>query len=1239
MKIPVLRQARTRTDQRESQSGILRHAGTARMARRGSQLLQDLITSASWRIATKVRLGLRTLPSPLQRHLRRGIRMLRGMAALFLPRSPGVPLFDDEWYLSQYPDVAAAGKDPWTHFIVTGASEGRYPNPLFDSAWYTEIHPDVRKGGQNPLLHYIAFGAAELRPPHPHFDPEFYVDRHPDAARNPLEHYLRHGRHLGWSTRAPFIISEYLPANASSKSYVDLDVKVDVVVPVYRGAEETRRCIESILSDPYRAYNRLIVIDDCSPETELICWLHDLAKEGTLELLSNASNLGFVRSVNRGIAHSSPDSDVLLINSDTEVPSGWLKRLILQARKHDMIGTVTPLSNNATICSYPSNAGGPLPHGFSLRNLDRAAQDANAGRSIEVPTAVGFCMYIRRDCLNDVGAFDAETFGRGYGEENDFCLRASKKGWKHLLACDTFVFHAGEVSFGPESMERQQAWRILVTRYPNYPDLIGAFVRRRSSTPYLFALTSALYRESQKPKILIVTHNLGGGTERHVQDLMRGTDAHFLVLRPRHDGVELSVPGIGEHPSLNIHQQDIQELVPLLNAFGVSRLHIHHVLGFDADIHSLVRNLALPFDFSVHDYFGICPQINLLGDDDRYCGEPDLAGCNSCLRKKPSLAARDILSWRKVYEWLFIEADRVICPSGDVRQRLDRYGLADRAIVAPHEPNTAESWPIFIPAAPVGSEPLKIAVLGVLAPNKGAATFIECVRSSRGRNIKFFLIGTAQPPLPKQTSRFVSETGAYKDENLPELIREMDPHVIWFPAPWPETYSYTLSAAIASGRPIVASRIGSFPERLKGRPWTWLHDINSSVESWCEVFRRVRVDLESGRWSGSFAPRKVSNSDFYKNAYLAPGPASRISNGLLDARRAGRITALVIPEGFSGGWSPCAYIRLLQPLTHPTVAGELDVIVTSAKQAANYRADFVITHRTAVPDLDQLEALIRHCKSVNMKLVYDLDDDLLHISADHSSYAAISACHPAIKRLLAAADAVFVSTSQLQTRVRMWRPDAILMPNALDERIWKITAPLPSRRDQPVRVLYMGTQTHDADLAIFESAARDLRSELGSAVSFDVIGVSTQDRFTDWARRVLPPVGASSYPAFVDWITAQKHWDVGVAPLVENDFNQTKSAIKVLDYWALGAAVIASDMPVYREVLKNGENGLLVSNVEIDWHRALRALVLDPFLRQRIAASGRVTLAQSQTLNKCGPLWLKSIKSILNNSDSRRALM
>ncbi len=252
---------------------------------------------------------------------------------------------------------------------------------------------------------------------------------------------------------------------------------IDVVIPVYKGLPETRRCIASVLANPQATPFATVVVDDATPDPQIARYLDDLAAAGRVTLLRNPANLGFVRSVNRGMSLHG-DRDVVLLNSDTEVANDWLDRLRASAHAAADIATVTPFSNNATICSYPFEGWtGTVPGTLGLAALDRVFAAANAGRTVDLPTAVGFCMYIRRDALDALGLFDAQRFGRGYGEENDFCMRAGKAGRRNVLAGDVFVFHEGSVSFSEDRFTLMQAaGTALVEVHPDYPRKVHDFL-------------------------------------------------------------------------------------------------------------------------------------------------------------------------------------------------------------------------------------------------------------------------------------------------------------------------------------------------------------------------------------------------------------------------------------------------------------------------------------------------------------------------------------------------------------------------------------------------------------------------------------------------------------------------------------------------------------------------------------------------------------------------------------------
>jgi GT2 family glycosyltransferase len=228
------------------------------------------------------------------------------------------------------------------------------------------------------------------------------------------------------------------------------DPGVDVIVPVHNQRPLVEACLSSVLGTRNEIPFELVVVDDASTDCELEARLAQLAEAGRLTLLTNLANLGFTRSVNRGMQLHT-NRDVLLLNSDTVVYGDWLDRLRRAAYSQPRIASVNPLTNASHIGSYPyRGANGSVRFEISDQHLDALAAEVNRERRVVVHTTVGFCMYIRRATLDDVGYFDAEHFSAGYGEESDFCYRARKVGWRHLVTGDMFVRHWEGQSFGEQ---------------------------------------------------------------------------------------------------------------------------------------------------------------------------------------------------------------------------------------------------------------------------------------------------------------------------------------------------------------------------------------------------------------------------------------------------------------------------------------------------------------------------------------------------------------------------------------------------------------------------------------------------------------------------------------------------------------------------------------------------------------------------------------------------------------------
>ncbi|WGJ14340.1 glycosyltransferase [Methylocapsa sp. D3K7] len=714
--------------------------------------------------------------------------------------------FDADFYLKEFQDVRTAKIDPVKHYVEYGWREGRNPTALFWTSYYLSKYGDVRASNLNPFFHYIKYGRREGRRP------------------NPV------GAVLWERPKAPSKKDWHLAFSAKDVP----DAEVTIIMPVYKGFSDTLASIYSVLTNPQETSFNLLVINDCGPEDELNETLRDLAAEGWFGYAENQTNLGFVRTVNEALAYR-PDLDVILLNSDTLVFGNWIDRLLAHARRDESVATITPFSNNATICSYPEfNRNNLISLEVPPAVLDEYTSVCNEGRSNVVPTGVGFCFYMRRSIINILGTLDDSAFGKGYGEENDYCLRALKAGFKNVFAHDVFVYHTGKISFASLASNTYESGQTaLLNKHPDYGLRVQRYIEANPSHEARLRLDLYRLARSIGPGAAIfITHSWTGGVFTHAHSLAQrlareNVKVVFLRVGGRTEGklnvnisvqnpVDVYTPSLG--PMLITKYQDL-----ILDFIGWLRpkiLHVHSFAGLDWQgvlaMMSILKDAPCPYHCTVHDYSSICHRNDCVTTEGIYCGQPATSVCRACIRADRGCSDFvDPDERRSVYGAFLEAAKQVFVPSMDTAKRLKRVFPLVEPIVKPH----AESHPgsAWLPALEEFPSPLRIAVIGGIGTHKGSGVLHGLALDARRRSlpIEFTIVGFSNKIEPLKKAG-VKETGKYaSDDEAIRQLHDLRPHLAFFPSIWPETYCYTLSIALACGIPAVVFDIGAQAERLR----------------------------------------------------------------------------------------------------------------------------------------------------------------------------------------------------------------------------------------------------------------------------------------------------------------------------------------------------------------------------------------------------------------------------------------
>ena len=273
-------------------------------------------------------------------------------------------------------------------------------------------------------------------------------------------------------------------------------MSVLVCVPVYNGFASVQRCLEALASVPVSTSFRTLIINDASSDERVAPWLNAFAlAHPRTQVRHNGSNLGFTGNVNQAFAAAGADEPLCLLNSDTLVTSNWLDEMMNCLAVDASVGTVTPFSNNATICTFPDfSRAWPVPETVERERIARALREHPAV-AIDLPTGVGFCMLIAAACRTQVGLFDIKNFPRGYGEENDFCMRAAAAGFRNVLCPTAYVAHEGGVSFSESTQALMKiGGERLLAKHPSYDMEVSAWIARDPVRARRDAVAAAMQR-------------------------------------------------------------------------------------------------------------------------------------------------------------------------------------------------------------------------------------------------------------------------------------------------------------------------------------------------------------------------------------------------------------------------------------------------------------------------------------------------------------------------------------------------------------------------------------------------------------------------------------------------------------------------------------------------------------------------------------------------------------------------
>lgn len=762
-------------------------------------------------------------------------------------------LFDVEYYLNNNSDVKKSNMDPLIHYFYYGFAEGRNPHPEFNTNYYLKKYKDVRDSHLNPLVHYSLYGIKEKR----------------KTKKNLLNYDNNH-------------INNILNALNPKK-------KVTVIIPIYNAYEDTKKCIESILKNTRIPYE-LIFINDKSTDKRIETLLNQIENMAHVKIINNPKNQGFIKNINLGMQNS--EGDVVILNSDTIVTQKWLPKLITAAYSNERIATVTPLTNSSSVSVPKMSEDNEIPSSLSIDEMANLVEKTSENTYITAPVGNGFCMFIKREAINDVGYFDEETFGKGYGEENDFCMRALYKKWKHVYDDSTFIYHKRSASFSSESIKLKKENQIsLEKKHPTYIKRIKKFFASNKlqdvQDHVIYALNKVNKTGICKKRILYVVHQGTGGTQFTNIDLIKHVqkewDCYLLVSNSKTITLQRFVENkFNTINSWNIeskwsakdfYNSEFRDIYfNIINALKIDIIHIRHLIQHTFDLPVVSKKLGIPLVISFHDFYFICPSYNLLDEKNNYCAGNCTEGEGQCnismeiLKDLPTLKTFS-KKWREEVSNILSTASTFVTTSQIVKELfISIYPKLSKKefIVIEHGRDFKENNDNTTYKIPTNDKPTKILFPGDIRNQKGSELIKNLKKFDENSLLDFHFMGALDDDL-KSCGTY---HGHYKRDDFCRTVKKVKPSFIGILSIWPETYCHTLSEAWSCGIPVLTTKIGVLEERINKNGGGWLLELENPSKTYYQILKIIESRDEYIQIASEVNNIKIRNTKEMAEDYL-----------------------------------------------------------------------------------------------------------------------------------------------------------------------------------------------------------------------------------------------------------------------------------------------------------------------------------------------------------------------------------